>query len=154
MRISMMRRMNDWPREWRRGSCRRGAMQRRRWQLCARQRTSKATAIVDRPAAVRGRWQRWRWRPVMMRHLLVRRTAGLRGQRYRRSDRWFGRPAHWRTGHNPGVRLAVNVRWRRTADLWFRTSRRRCSIVRRCCRRGRGRMRMRVRIRGFGRAVR
>lgn len=85
---------------------------------------------------------------------MVRRAAGLRGQRYRRDNGRLRGPAHRRTGRDAGVRLTVDVRRRRAADLRFRASRRRSAVVRRRRGCGRMRMRMRIRIRRLGRGIR
>lgn len=140
--------MGNRPRKRRRGGRWWRTVQRRRRQFPARQRANEATVINP---AMRGRWQRRRWRPVMMRHLLVRRAAGLRGQRYRRGDGRLGGTADRRTGHDAGIRLAVNVWRRRAADFRLGAGWRRRGVMRRRRRRGRGRMR--IRIRRFSRAV-
>lgn len=98
---------------------------------------------------MRGWRQRWRRGPVVVRHLLVRRAPGLRGERYRGRDRRFGCPADRGPGHDTGIRFPVDVRRRWTTD--FRLGASRCGVMR--GRRCRGRMRMRIRIRGLGSSV-
>lgn len=140
--------MRDGPGERRRSSGRRGAVEGGRRQFGGRHRARVSPRVVDGPA-VRGRWQGWRRGPVVVRHLLVRRATGLRGERYRGGDRRLRGPAHRGPGHDPGIRFPVDVWRRRAADFRLRAGRR--GVMR--GRRRRGRMRMRVRIRGLGSSV-